>query len=270
MLPLPAAATAILSLAANERVGVDKIVDTISTDPTILSEVLRVANLAFVGARGEVTSLKQAALFLGFKRVAGIASAVALRSSLGSLWNAADVRRCWLHNLATALTAEQMALVLRLAPDEVYSAGLTHDIGRFVLILKHRGDYVRLLREGPDEETYFRGLERELFGRDHTEAGRSLLAALALPPVLGEVAAGHHELPTKTSTDTVVLAHVACRAATTMGFGARGRGRELPADPFADLVDIVPHVYRDPLRKNAESLKNVVMTLVGAYERAFS
>ena len=94
MLPLPAAATAILRLAANERVGVDEIVDTISTDPAILSEVLRVANGAFVGARGEVTSLKQAALLLGFKRVAGIAAAVALRSSLGSLWNAADVRRC--------------------------------------------------------------------------------------------------------------------------------------------------------------------------------
>jgi len=270
MLPLPAAATAILRLATNERVGVDEIVDTISTDPAILSEVLRVANLAFVGARGDVTSLKQAALFLGFKRVAGIASAVALRSSLGSLWNAADVRRCWLHNLATALTAEQIAIALRLPPDEVYSAGLTHDIGRFVLILKHRGDYVRLLREGPDEETDFRLREHELFGRDHTEEGRALLVTLALPPVLGEVAAGHHELPTTSSSNTVVFTHVACRAATAMGFRARGHERELPADPFADLVDIVPYVYRDPLRKNAQSLKNVVMTLVGAYERAFS
>ena len=92
MLPLPAAATAILRLAANERVGVDEIVDTISTDPAILSEVLRVANRAFVGARGEVTSLKQAALFLGFKRVAGIAAAVALRSSVPP-WARCGMRR---------------------------------------------------------------------------------------------------------------------------------------------------------------------------------
>ena len=44
----------------------------------------------------------------------------------------------------------------------------------------------------------------------------------------------------------------------------------MPADPFADLVDAVPYVCREPLRKNAQSLKNVVMTLDGAYERAFS
>jgi len=139
-----------------------------------------------------------------------------------------------------------------------------------VLILKDRGDYVRLLREGPDEGTDFRLKERELFGRDHTEAVRALLVTLALPAVPGEFAAGHHELPTKTSTDTVIFTHVACRAATAMGFGARGGGREMPADPFADLVDAMPYVYREPLRKNAQSLKNVVMTLVGAYERAFS
>jgi len=134
----------------------------------------------------------------------------------------------------------------------------------------HRGDYVRLLRKGPDEETDFRLKERELFGRDHTEAGSALLVTLALPPVLGEVAAGHHELPTKTPTDTVVLMHVACRAATAMGFGARRGDRELPPDPFADLVDVVPYAYREQLRKNAQSLKNVVMTLVDAYKRAFS
>ena len=71
-------------------------------------------------------------------------------------------------------------------------------------------------------------------------------------------------------TERRLFAHVACRAATAMGFGARGGERVLPEDVFADLVDIVPYVYQAPLRRNAQSLKNVVMTLVGAYERVFS
>ncbi|NOT28091.1 MAG: HDOD domain-containing protein [Acidobacteria bacterium] len=271
MPPIPATATAILRLASNERVGVDEIVDTISTDAAILSEVLRVANLAFVGVRGEVTSLKQAALFLGFKRVAGIAAAVALRSSLGSLWSAQEVRRCWLHNLATALTAEQMALVLRLSPDEVYSAGLVHDIGRFVLIIKHRNEYVRLLRERPAEEKDFRLRERERFKIDHTAAGRDLLLSLGLPPVLAQVAAGHHDTPRRGASDTIALTHVACRAATAMGCGTIHVDQDqLPENPFTDLVDLLPADHREPLLRNAESLKNVVTTLVGAYERAFS
>lgn len=271
MPPIPATATAILRLASNERVGVDEIVDTISTDAAILSEVLRVANLAFVGVRGEVTSLKQAALFLGFKRVAGIAAAVALRSSLGSLWSAQEVRRCWLHNLATALTAEQMALVLRLSPDEVYSAGLVHDIGRFVLIIKHRNEYVRLLRERPAEEKDFRLRERERFKIDHTAAGRDLLLSLGLPPVLAQVAAGHHDTPRRGASATIALTHVACRAATAMGCGTIHVDQDqLPENPFTDLVDLLPADHREPLLRNAESLKNVVTTLVGAYERAFS
>ena len=269
MLPLPATATAILRLAADDRVGMDEMVETISSDSAILAEILRVANLAFVGASGEVTSLKQASLLLGFKRVAGIAATVALRSSLGSLWNVEAVRRCWLHNLASALTAEQMAHALRLPPDEVYSAALLHDIGRFALIVRHRGDYIRLLQEGPDDEWEFRLQECERFGKDHTAAGQAVLAALGLSEALRTAAADHHDLPTSTTGATSALTHVACRAATAMGFGARPRKAEVQENPFAGLVDLLLLEHQMPLSRRGPTIQNVVTTLVGAYTRAF-
>ena len=186
------------------------------------------------------------------------------------LWNAADVRRCWLHNLATALTAEQMAIALRLAPDEVYSAGLVHDIGRFVLILKHRGDYVRLLREGPDERRPTSASRSvSCSGRDHTEAGRALLVTLALPPVLGEVAAGHHDVPNQDVNRYGGLRHT-WRAALQRRWVLERAGRRTgtAGGPRSQTwSNVVPYVYREPLRKNAQSLKNVVTTLVGALRK---
>jgi HD-like signal output (HDOD) protein len=270
LLPLPAAAAAILRLSADERVSLDQIVEAISTDPVMLAEVLRVANLAFVGARGDVTSLKQAALFLGVRRVSGIAAAVALRSSLGSLWQAAEVRRCWLHNLASALTAEQIARLLHQVPDDAYSHALLHDVGRFALIVRHREPYLRLLREDDHGDDGFRGLERVRFGMDHTEAGRAVLTALGLPTALGAAAAGHHDRPTFDTSLSGTLTYVACRASTAMGFGVRGVGDEVAGEPLADLIDLLPEARRSAVQREAPSIVNVVATLVRAYERAFT
>lgn len=266
--PFPAIAAALLRMVAKERVTLGEIAEVIASDAPLLAELLRVANSAFVGARGEISSIEQAALILGLKKVAGIGTSVALRSSLGALWKTETVRHCWLHNLASALTAEGMARTLDLAPDEAYSAGLLHDIGRFALLFKHQGTYLHLLQGGPVGEDDFRAKEREEFGVDHAEAGRALLVTLGLPPVLVYAAASHHDVPTPATPESTVFTHVACRIATSIGFGERAQRRGEQIDSLETLVELLPEGYRAPILRQAQHLENTVKTLMAAYERA--
>jgi putative nucleotidyltransferase with HDIG domain len=264
----PSTAAALLRLVAKERVTLGEIAEVIASDASLLAELLRVANSAFVGARGEISSIEQAALILGQKKVAGIATSVAMRSSLGGLWKAEAVRRCWLHNLASALTAEGMARVLDMPQEEAYSAALLHDIGRFALLFNHQGAYLQLLQTGPLDEDRFRTQEREYFGVDHAEAGRAFLVSLGLPPVLVYGAATHHDLPTPTTPESTTFTHVACRIATSIGFPERLQDKDERQDSFETLAALLPDAHRATLVQNAQYLENTVKTLMGAYERA--
>ncbi|NOT28124.1 MAG: HDOD domain-containing protein [Acidobacteria bacterium] len=266
--PFPATAAALLRLVAKERVTLGEIAEVIASDASLLAELLRVANSAFVGARGEISSIEQAALILGMKKVAGIATSVAMRSSLGALWKTEAVRRCWLHNLASALTAEGMARVLDMPQEEAYSAALLHDIGRFALLFKHQGAYLHLLQTGPADEGEFRTQEREYFGVEHAEAGRAFLVGLGLPPVLVYGAATHHDVPTQTTPESTSFTHVACRIATSIGFPERQQDKDAPQDSFEALAGLLPEGHRAPLIRHAQYLENTVKTLMGAYERA--
>src|SRR4051812_49244961 len=114
--PFPPVANALLSLSGKADASIGEVTEVLATDAAISAELLRVANTAFVGVRGEVESVVQAAAILGLKRISSLATTIALRSYVGQFWQTTTVRRCWLHNLATALIAEGMARKIALDP----------------------------------------------------------------------------------------------------------------------------------------------------------
>jgi putative nucleotidyltransferase with HDIG domain len=269
--PFPSAASALLVLAAKEDVGLADVTEILATDAALSAELLRVANAAFVGVRGEVESINQAAAILGLKRISSLAATVALRGYLGTAWASPIVRRCWHHNLATALTAETMARDLSLDANLAYTAGLLHDAGRLALIVKCRDRYMRLLKSMPVDGQDCRDLERERLGIDHVEASCALLEAISLPPVLRDSARHHHDVTVMTTVDIVHVVRVACTLATRLGFGAYG-----PPPPPVELADVdailrvLPAPAYDALARDHECLVETVTDLMAAYDRALA
>lgn len=267
----PAITNAILRLAARDDVTLEEVAEVIAADGVIAAEVLRMANSAFVGARGEVRSIIQAATLLGLKRVSGIAASVAMRSSLGHLWRKPVVRQCWQHNLACALTAEQAARWINLDPQAAYTAGLLHDIGRLGLLMRHQDEYATFLATPAAPETDHLASERERFGMDHTEMGRRMIAALGLPDALIAAVEKHHAQPAASSADFSVFVHVACELATSMGFGVRApQGPEKAQVDLERLLFGLPEKSRIELTNRHARLVDMVTSMVEAYDRALN
>jgi putative nucleotidyltransferase with HDIG domain len=272
--PLSPVADAVLRLVGRDDVGLAELSEVVATDAALATELLAVANSAFAGARGRVSSINQAAAILGFKRIAGIAAAVALRSYVGPLSQTSTVRACWLHNLATALSAEHMARALQLDAQVAYTAGLLHDVGRLALIAKFGGEYLRMLRGPTPEDGTFHAQELARFGITHSEAGRLLLERLGLPMMLSNAAALHHTPPAADAADAVVFVRAACRVANAIGFAVVGR-RDAGQAPDPDSVTLNPLFEELPLRYQRElvaqrGLARSVRRLVEAYQRALS
>jgi HD-like signal output (HDOD) protein len=76
---------------------------------------------------------------------------------------------------------------------EDYTAGLLHDLGRFILLMADPEDYSILIDRASREHIDSRLLEIELFGMDHEAAGAEAMRRYGFPASLLEVAAHHHE-----------------------------------------------------------------------------
>lgn len=269
--PIPAVAVKLLGLLAKEEVALGEVAAAVSTDATIAAEVLRAANTAYYGIRGEVTSVRHATTLLGVARIRALAATIGLRRFLGQALKIPAVQRCWRHNLACAVTAEQVALRLGGNAADAYTAGLLHDIGRLALIVAHPKQYPELLDTADADGLAMLELEREALGMDHCEAGQWLAQHLLLPQVFQDVAGHHHQPAAVGPTEMLARIGIACALADWMGYWVTPRrGREDQSLPHLDgVLQRLPLVQRATLVGDAAQLVIDVDAQVRATESMF-
>lgn len=276
--PIPTVAVSLLSLLSKEQVGIAEVGETIAADATISAEVLRAANSAHYGIRGEVTSIRHAATLLGLDRIRGLAATIGLRRYLGQALRMPAVQRCWRHNLATAFASEHIARRLGGSPGDAYTAGLMHDIGRLALVVAHPQAYPKFLDTTTATGVAVLHEERELLGIDHCEAGRWFTQQLLLPQVFQDVALHHHDLTVVGPTDVLHRVGVACRLADWLGFWVIASAAPGPPGPdgpdaaaaVGELAAALPVSQRLTLASEAAGLAAEVIDQVAGFDALLS
>jgi len=193
--------------------------DLVRCDPVFAGEILRIANSPLIAFSKEITSVLQASMLLGFRRLRKLVITVGLRSYMDTSFSPA-LRACWRHSLASAIVAERIARWNSIDRDFAYTAGILHDIGRVALANINSPAYAELIAgaaEDPARDALAR--ERECFGIDHCAAGRLLVVAWKLPEDFVEVTSHHHEPLTHQESAAEVVRH-SCRLADALGFAA--------------------------------------------------
>lgn len=168
-------------------------------DPSLAVRLLKVANSSFYGQRGRVATVRGAVVVLGSKTLRSLALAVwtqTLRAQARLGAEAAVVGPLLVHGLTAGVAAGMlMERVERGLAEDAFMAGLLHDIGRVALAF-HLGEAYGPRILGPAERDGLLLHEREaaVLGFDHRAVGAALMDAWGLPPFLGDVAEGHHDL----------------------------------------------------------------------------
>jgi len=241
--PFRPVAVQLLNLVSDISQPLARVVSLLRTDAVLTAEVLRLANSPLLGCRSEIKNILQALAFLGMERVNSLIVTTAMRGLAGPA-SGNLARSCWRHNLATAVICERLAPALRISQERGYMAGLIHDIGRLAL-LRAFPNYEKALTQAVAEGRNLLATEKGLFGMDHTEAGRWLLAQWGCPLDL-QIVASMHENPG----------------------AAGGRDRELiclvgTASQLADLMDFseFPDTHRNELARLVEMLPEATSQL---------
>jgi len=262
--PFPQVAIRVMQLANNENVQLNQLCELISSDPAFASEVLTVANSVLYCPRYPSNSILQAIAVLGANTLQGMCITVGARAYLGKSMSHPAMRGIWRHNLACGILAERLASVGLLDKDTAYTAGIMHDIGRIALAVIQPKEYANLLgthRGTP--ESILEG-ERHLFGWDHSETGRQLIADWKLPAEFDAIVTEHHCANRKDDAwGMAELVKISCRLADTVGFPAFP-GCE--AGLYAELLEELPAMERSRFSPNVESLASEVASTIRAIE----
>src|SRR5271169_2779180 len=193
--PFPAIAHRILALVGKEHVNARELSDLVKMDPSFSAELLRFANSALFGVRGDVTSLAQAIVIVGTDRIKTMATMVAVNRMVRSSLRVAALRKVWLHSLVTAVISEEAARITGSDPDGAYTAGLLHNLGTLGMMSAYPAEYSRMLEVSNDYGFDLLETERDLFEIDHCLAGAYLAQDWGFPDELAAAIATHHNEP---------------------------------------------------------------------------
>ncbi|MBN2308068.1 MAG: HDOD domain-containing protein [Candidatus Hydrogenedentes bacterium] len=165
-------------------------------DPSLTTNILRLANSAYFGRAGEIGTLQDAVVRLGMRRILHlvIGSAVAPLAQppiRGYDMPAGSLLR---HSVATAVASEELAHRLnREPPDQCFTAGLLHDLGKILLGTYLEIDAAPIRALAYEQGVSFQDAEQRVLGLNHAEVGALLLEQWNLPaPIVGAVR-WHHE-----------------------------------------------------------------------------
>lgn len=196
--PLPAIAARVMAMADDERTSAMELAQVLATDQALTAKLIRVSNSAYYGFARRVSTVREAVVMLGFKQVRQVAVGSSLMNAFKTKSRYPDdpfnIDLFWGHSVAVAVAAETLTKKTRVArPEDGFTAGILHDIGRLVLRQTMPDRFYEAVRTASETGIPLHLAETELTGCAHDEIGRALGERWKFPPHLIDAVRCHHD-----------------------------------------------------------------------------
>jgi len=221
-------------LLAGECDNTHLFADTILSDPVLSCKVIQIANSSFFRRSTPVASVPHALITVGIKhfqealnevieQVCGIRPFHGIKQVSQSFWR---------HSIVVARIAVILKDIIRLnLSNDIYLAGLLHDIGVLVLDSIEPNFYPHLADKESEVCTDLLKAENSYIGANHGQAGAWLGESISLPAPLIDVMQFHHDLEHAGENDLLAaIVNLADIFATNHGYGL-GCGEAPQIDP---------------------------------------
>ncbi len=190
---LPMVVARLMSLDRSADDYFDRVIELVQLEPVYAARLIASANTVEHRGVTEIKSIQDAVVRIGARKVSSLVIGMSVVKVFAPTneWESS----LWRHAVQVALGAKQLAVVSRdqaVDPEQVYLAGLLHDVGRFLLFDVAR-DKLRHVDEADwASPTEMVQAERELVGLDHTELGHKAASKWSLPAVICDSILCHH------------------------------------------------------------------------------
>jgi putative nucleotidyltransferase with HDIG domain len=173
----------------------EAIAAAIAEDQGLSVKVLALANSAFYGLQSQVRSVSRAVAVLGLREIRALVLALGMHglAARHPLPPGFDLSAHLEHQLAVAQAALALARASgAMHPDEAYTAGVLHDLGKLVTALYRPKDWLAQAALVQAQDLPWHEAESRHFGLDHGLIGAMVLRSWNLPESLTEPVNWHH------------------------------------------------------------------------------
>jgi putative nucleotidyltransferase with HDIG domain len=211
---LPILYNELTSALASPNTSLSQLERIIEKDVGMAAKILQLANSAFIGARSQVSSVKQAVALVGTEAMRTLVMSVHIFSRFErSSPVRAHLPSLWEHSAAVAALARQIASTENQPgpiQEQSFTAGLLHDIGRAILLAELPKEYLPILAQTAADPAQVLPLETETFGCTHAQIGAYLMSIWGLPAALVHAVALHHRPGDEARSHFLPLTAVHC------------------------------------------------------------
>lgn len=233
---MPGVATKLLVMLDDPDVSASQIEEIVRLDPGITANILKLTNSAYFGFASRISSIEQAVILLGAKRIIQLVIATCVNTVMDKTVSGYELPEgeLWRHSIAVSVTAESLAKKIKIdASSEVFTAALLHDVGKLVL-----GGFVKKDITKIEDETSrgipFHEAEQKVLGTDHAEVGAQILQNWSFPPQIVRAVRRHHSPDFGEDSDTLTdIVHVADMLCLMIGIGVGREGLHYKSSPLA-------------------------------------
>lgn len=194
--PLPAVAARVMSMAEDDRTSAMDLAQVLATDQALTAKLIRISNSAYYGFARRISTVREAVVMLGFKQVRQVSVGASLMNTFkrGAPGDPFDIDLFWGHSVAVAVAAEAVAKKsFAVKPEDAFTAGILHDIGRLVLRQVMPEEFAMAVREARTGQVSLHEAELHYTGYSHDDVGRVLGDQWKFPGHLVEAVQCHHD-----------------------------------------------------------------------------
>lgn len=196
---MPVIAQKLLALKLDSDQDEQQMLLLIAQDPLISARIIGLANSPLVAASRKISTVKDASLLLGLKRVQSVATGLAIMSKMHQSVGRLNFHALWEHNMgiAFAMLAIVRAMPVKKRPNDdlTFLAGMLHDVGYSVLahLDVERSDELQT-RMATEPDRLALSIEREVVELTHDELGAELARHWNLPEEIISAIRFHHDV----------------------------------------------------------------------------
>ncbi len=265
---LPSMLVEVMNRVLDENSSVQDVSELVETDQSLTTKVLRVANSSFYGRPKAVSTVKNAIVILGFNKLKNIVLSISLMDNLESIENSnLDMKEFWRHSLSCAVLSQDISQRLRFSfSDQVFVAGLLHDIGKLILDLHVPDKFGSALELSMKDRIDLSEAERRIIGVDHGLVGKWIMEKWKFPDHLIEAAWMHHNPPgidaqgnEQLMTSLVSLANNVSNVCSGKMIGLNGTFDQI--EKLRDRFKIPEDDLREIASKAEEKVQEIAQTL---------
>jgi HD-like signal output (HDOD) protein len=250
---VPSVLKQLSTIIENPKISLNEISHFVSKDPALTTKILQMVNSALYGFPGRISSVNHAVMLLGLNVVKGLLLSVSVFEIMHKAM--IGLRE---HSIGVAIASKVIAQKKGLKePEEVFVAGLLHDVGKVILILMYPDEYDKAVKESETSAIAIFETERNHFSETHAAVAGWLSEKWHFPKKLCDCLANHHrpQVSTLAPLETSIV-HMADILVKARGIGFSGDNLVPELNPQAhEILNLTEADLREVLKEMEDSVE---------------